>query len=103
MDRDAAVGIPARVDRDLERELAIARDLHARLVPRLGRRRRRRLGARDVLAVLSAATDDPEALAAIELRYLVEELLSRGRLPDGAPVTHHDLAAAGLHSEDGEQ
>ena len=34
-----------------------------------------------------------------ELRFLVEELLSRGRHPNGAPVTPENLIAAGLPSE----
>lgn len=96
MDRDAAVGIRAGVDLDLERELAVARDLHARLVPKQGRRARRRLGAQDVLRVMRAATDDPEAVATVELRFLIEELLSRGRHRNGARVTREDLVAAGL-------
>lgn len=80
----------------LEHELGIARDLHSRLVPRLGRRRRRRLGARDVLLVMRQVTDDADAVATIELRYLVEELLTRGRHPNGARVTREDLVSAGI-------
>lgn len=83
----------------LEHELGIARDLHSRLVPRLGRRRRRRLSARDVLAVMQQVTDDADALATVELRVLVEELLARGRHLDGRRVTPEDLAATGLPAQ----
>lgn len=81
---------------NLARELATARALHAQLVPRLGRRRRRRLGARDVLAMMRLVTDDAQALATVEHRFLIEELLSRGRQADGRRVTRQDLVAAGL-------
>lgn len=83
-------------------QLALARELAARWLPRLGRRRRRRLGAGDVLAVMRAVTNDPEVLAATEIRFMVEELLSRGRKPDGQRVTREDLIAAGLAIDVGE-
>lgn len=44
-------------------------------------------------------TDDADALALVELRFRVEELLSRGRHPSGTRVTEGDLAAAGLTIE----
>lgn len=81
---------------DLECELATARELHGRFVPRLGRRARRRLGARDVLRVMQAATSDPDTLATIEIAFLIEDLLARGRHPGGARVTREELSVAGL-------
>lgn len=51
---------------------------------------------------MRAVTGDPELLAAMELRFIVEELLTRGRKPDGQRVTREDLIKAGLGFEDGE-
>ncbi len=84
---------------DLARELATARALHARLVPRLGRRRR--LGARDVLAIMRQVTDDVDALATVEIQFLIEEILDRGRHPEGRRVTREELVAAGITHDAG--
>ena len=55
-----------------------------------------------MLAVVRGVTADPEVLAAMELRFLVEELVARGRREDGQRVTREDLIAAGLRIEDRE-
>lgn len=49
---------------------------------------------------MRAVTDDPEVLAAMEIRFIVEQLLSRGRKPNGQCVTREDLIAAGLRLDD---
>jgi len=79
-------------DRD---QLVLARDLAARWLPRRGRRARRRLGAGDVLGVIRAAQADASTLAVVEVRFVIEELLTRGRKPDRTRVTREDLIGGG--------
>ncbi|MBI3202216.1 MAG: hypothetical protein HYZ29_11780 [Myxococcales bacterium] len=45
---------------------------------------------------MRAVTDDAEVLAVTELRFLIDELLARGRRQDGQKVTAADLIASGV-------
>jgi len=40
--------------------------------------------------------DDPALLGDVEVRYIVDELLRRGRREDGGRVTEDDLRETGL-------
>ncbi len=83
---------------DVGARLAIARDLAARwLRPRGRRDKRASLGLVLSIAKLAGVGDDA-GVAEVEVEYLIEELLRRGRREDEERVTPDDLITAGLRA-----
>ncbi len=55
-----------------------------------------------MLGVMRAVTDNASTLAVAELRFVIAELLARGRREDGQRMIREDLIEAGLKVEDRE-
>lgn len=76
--------------------LRLARKLAARWLP-ASPHDQRRVDLDLVIALADdLVADDPALLGDVEVRYIVDELLRRGRREDGGRVTEDDLRETGL-------